>query len=168
MDTERLGIVAKRVDGEEAEHDRGRRHPEQDDRRGATRFRPQPVAGDPDEQEDDERAGAPDRGNGGEIGDVGKDEREDRAGRSGHRACRERGPSRGGTARSPPARRSGPAAPKSVPFVAPAVAISAAIAISVKPASPSVGRAASAIAVSPYPIASSTVSVPKTPIEIST
>ncbi len=57
---------------------------------------------------------------------------------------------------------------KSVPFVAPAVAISAATAISVKPASPRVGRAASAIAVSPYPIASSTVSVPKTPIEIST
>ena len=38
----------------------------------------QPVAGDPGEQEDDERADAPDRSNGGEIGDVGEDEREDR------------------------------------------------------------------------------------------
>ena len=58
--------------------------------------------------------------------------------------------------------------PNRVPFVAPAVAIRAATAISVKPASPRRGRAASAIGVSPYPIASSTVSVPKTPIEIST
>ena len=39
--TERLGIVAKRVDGEEAEHDRGRRHPEQDDRPPR---RPSPTA----------------------------------------------------------------------------------------------------------------------------
>jgi len=38
----------------------------------------------------------------------------------------------------------------------------------VKPASPSGGRAASAIAVSPYPITWSTVSVPKTPIAIGT
>ena len=38
----------------------------------------------------------------------------------------------------------------------------------VKPASPSVGRAASAIAVSPYPITWVTVSVPNTPIAIST
>ena len=53
------------------------------------------------------------------------------------------------TARSRPARPSGSADAKSVAFVAPAVAISAATAISVKPASPRDGRAASAIAVSP-------------------
>ena len=46
------------------------------------------------------------------------------------------------------------------------VASSAATAIIVNPASPSAGRAASAIAVSPYSITSSTVRVPKTPSEI--
>ena len=53
-------------------------------------------------------------------------------------------------------------------FVAPAVESSAATAMTVKPASPSAGRAASAIAVSPYPITSATVSVPKTPSAIRT
>ncbi len=81
---------------------------------------------------------------------------------------RERGPSTGGNCPISASEAVRPPAPKSVPFVAPAVAISAATAISVNPASPRVGRAASAIAVSPYPIAWSTVSVPKTPIEIST
>ena len=44
----------------------------------------------------------------------------------------------------------------------------AAIAMIVNPASPSAGRAASAMAVSPYSMTSGTVSVPKTPSEIST
>ena len=44
----------------------------------------------------------------------------------------------------------------------------AAIAIIVNPASPSAGRAASAIAVSPYAMVSSTVSVPRTPSEMRT
>ena len=56
----------------------------------------------------------------------------------------------------------------SVALVAPAVESSATIAMIVKPASPSVGRAASAIAVSPYSITSATVSVPNTPSAIST
>ena len=43
------------------------------------------------------------------------------------------------------------------------VARSAVMAMIVNPASPSTGRAASASAVSPFAITSSTVSVPKTP-----
>ena len=55
-----------------------------------------------------------------------------------------------------------------VAFVELAVASSAAIAMTVNPASPSAGRAASAIAVSPYPMTSVTVRAPKTPSAIST
>lgn len=51
---------------------------------------------------------------------------------------RESGPSRGGNCPTFASDDVRPAAPKSVPFVAPAVAMSAATAISVKPASPSV------------------------------
>lgn len=81
------------------------------------------------------------------------------------RDCR---PSRGGNCPISASESVRLAEPNSVPFVAPAVAISAATAISVKPASPSVGLAASAIAVSPNSLAWSTLNVPKTPIAIST
>ena len=73
---ERLGGVAERVDREEPEHDRGRRHPEQHDRGRGARLRPQPVAGEPDEQEHDERAGTPDRGDRGEVDEVRENEGE--------------------------------------------------------------------------------------------
>src|SRR5262249_42710541 len=53
-------------------------------------------------------------------------------------------------------------------FAPPGVESRAATAMTVKPASPSVGRAASAIAVSPYFTTSATVSVPNTPSAIST
>jgi hypothetical protein len=56
-----------------------------------------------------------------------------------------------------------PPAAKMFELIEDAVASSAAIAMIVKPASPSAGRAASAKAVSPCSITSSTVSVPKTP-----
>ena len=56
----------------------------------------------------------------------------------------------------------------SVAFVEAAVESNAAIAITVNPASPSAGRAASAIAVSPYSTTWAVVSVPKTPSEIRT
>ena len=53
-------------------------------------------------------------------------------------------------------------------FVAPAVANSAVMAISRYPASPSAGFAASASAVPPEAMTSSTVRVPYTPSEIAT
>ena len=117
---------------------RGRRHPDQDDGGSRPGLRPPPVAREPDEQEDDERAGAADRRDRGEVDEVRQHEATIPVTiRPPCLPSRDSGPSRGGNCSIFASEAVRPAAPKSVPFVAPAVAISAATAISVKPASPS-------------------------------
>ena len=73
---EGLGGVARGVDGEEGEDDRGYRDGEQDDRDIAAGVGPAPIAGEADEQEDHQRDGAADRRDRGEIDEVGDDEDE--------------------------------------------------------------------------------------------
>src|SRR6185503_11283626 len=81
---------------------------------------------------------------------------------------REAGPKNGGNWPTPDSIRVRPAEAYSVATTDPAMPTMAAIAIIVKPASPSAGRPASAIAVGPYCTTSSTVNVPNTLIATST
>ena len=136
----------------------------------AAGVRAQPVRGDADEQEDHERAGAADGGDRREVDEVGDDE---------HDAAGDEQPGLGAEPRARPeerrelpdlarASRSVPRRRRASRSPATAVESSAATAIIVNPESPSAGRAASAIAVSPYAPPRPTVSVPKTPSEIRT
>ena len=73
------GSLRSGVDGEEDEHDRGHGDGSQDDRASRSGVGAASVAGDADEQEDEQRAGAADRGDRREVDGVGDDEH-DRAG----------------------------------------------------------------------------------------